>query len=343
LDLAGLSLKKEKDLKRFRENSEEFERRATAQGLNSAELAETYRQIARIMQPGADTVLRHEDRLKIAQQAMHQAAFPSRIDQGRHQSCSVTAVEVRTYTKTPSKAVQLVADIATKNSFRTADGTDITLHPGSLKADEEASQNPTPDGKRSYASQLFEIAAANIHWMRVTENADGQPIPKHSLGVAQMPEKRGITLAQTESGFGFDTGERLFDLRSTPPLVLAKDFAIKVGHVEDISNQITGLNESGFVIENAELGALRNTVHFRSTADLQQTLYKLKADGSLPALIRVHTANEPFYKADADWHLINVMDFDASNGKTVISNQWGARGDMTVKVGTLYQATLPPK
>src|SRR5205823_4641265 len=103
------------------------------------------------------------------------------------------------------------------------------------------------------------------------------------------------------------------------------------------------LSESGFVIENAELGALRNTVRFHSTAQLQQTLHKLKADGSLPALIRVHTANEPFYKADGDWHLINVMDFDAANGKTSISNQWGASSDMTVKVGTLYQATLPPK
>jgi hypothetical protein len=343
MDLAGQYLKKEKDLKRFREDSEQFEHRATAQGLNTAELAETYRQIGRLMQPGDNTALRHDDRLKIAQQAMHQAAFPSHIDQGRHQSCSVTAVEVRTYTKTPSKAVQLVADIATKNSFRTADGTDISLHPGSLKADEEASQNPTPDGKRSYASQLFEIAAANIHWMRVTENTDGQPIPQYSLGVAQLPEKRGIKLAQTDEGFGFDTGERLLDLRTAPPRVLAEDFAIKIGHVEDISSQITGLKESGFVIENANLGALRNTVRFQSSSELQQTLHKLKADGSLPAMIRVHASNDPFYRENGDWHLINVMDFDESSGKTVISNQWGALSDMTVKVGTLYQATLPPK
>jgi hypothetical protein len=340
LELAAAALKKGKEINRLRLDMETFERRAHNDGLNPEEVAETYRQAARLLKAPDSAPVPAAERARIAQQIIHQAAQPVSIDQGNHNTCNTAVLEVRIYTRFPAKAARLVADIATANRFVTKDGTPVTLHPDSLKPDEESRHHPVADGKRSLASQIFQITAANVHWFRAERDFYDNPIPKATIGFAQFPKMRGNRF--NTHGEYFDTGERLIDVNVSPPVARMRDPGIRVRYLFGINEQITGMAETGFIVENAMLAA-RDTVHVSTPQELKEALVAIKSAGGLPAILRVHSANPPFDRLDGDWHMVNVTDVEPESDKVRISNQWGKGSDLTVKVKDLYQSTLPHK
>jgi hypothetical protein len=251
-------------------------------------------------------------------------------------------VEVRTFSRNPAAATKLIADIATTGNAMSADGTKIIIDAKSLKPDEESSQNPTPDRERSYASQIFQITAANIYWQRQAADPNGNYAPKGSLRFEQDPSKRGY--------FGNDTGERLMACWSNPPKELAKGPAMGASALQDIADQIAGTKDNGFVIENKIKGG-PNTVQVSSDQQLKDVLINLKKSGELPAIIRVHTGNEPFLtdrggglsRSKGVWHVVSITAFDEQTGKVWIDNQWGKSSDHVIKLHDLYNATIEPK
>lgn len=347
LEIARLSLKKESDRKRFAEDTQRFAARAAQDGLSCAEVTETYRQVARLFAavPGAAI----EDRSAIACQVMRQASDPETIDQGQHQTCNVAVLEVRLYSRMPSRAAGLVADIATANAYTTADGTRISLHRDSLKADNEARHNPARDGQRSHASQLFQIAAANIHWLRAKRDYGGRAISPGSMGAVQLSDKRGMAFGPDNSGLVFDTGERLVDLAHSPPQAVRRDFGIRIGYLQGIGEQISGQDEPAFVIENKHLGAVSAdshepvSEHVSSPAELRDALARHENAGNMPVIMRIHPGNHPFNQQGSSWHTVNIMSYDPIRNRARLSNQWGDGSDSWIDVKTLYRATLPPE
>jgi hypothetical protein len=98
------------------------------------------------------------------------------VDQGMNNTCNVTTVENRLYTREPSKVAQLVADVALSGKYITSSGEtiDVAALSGGLKPDFEARQSlrlqnkgkadVKYDGGRDWSSQLVERALANIKW-----------------------------------------------------------------------------------------------------------------------------------------------------------------------------------
>lgn len=337
--LAAKNIVKEKDLKRFRQDMIAFEDRALRSGLDKTEVGGTYNQIARLLNNTGDQPIKQEDKLKIAQQILDQAARPDTIDQGLHQTCSVTVVESRIYTRNPSAAARLVADVATTGQFQTADGSRISIDAKSLVADEEARQHPNPDRLRSYASQLFQIAAVNVHWQRQTHTPSGSVVARGAIHYEQHQDLRGP----------WDRGERLIDYSGPVPREIGKQPQLGVGHLTDISNQITGLHESGFTLENRRRGGM-NSIYVSSEQELKDEILKARASGNLPVILRVHTGNDPFDSGTAAsssasagvWHVVTITEIDEQNGKVKLNNSWGTSSDRWVKLKTLYRATLDP-
>ncbi len=132
---------------------------------------------------------------------------------------------------------------------------------------------------------------------------------------------------------------------------LYKQPGLQVSDILDISNQITGLQEKTFVLENKTLG-LPHTVQVSSVEELKAALQTMKDDGQFPAVIRVSAQRSPFDQAASTvppasktgtWHMVCVTDYDALHGKVSIDNQWGSRNDIPhLDVAKLYKATLPP-
>ncbi|MBS1993239.1 MAG: hypothetical protein JSS83_22140 [Cyanobacteria bacterium SZAS LIN-3] len=340
--MVASKMMKGKDRDRLNSDMAAFESRATQAGLTADEIKGTYENTSRLMEYTGQGPIDQANRVKIAEQALHHAANPGQIDQGRHDTCNVSTVEVRNFSCNPAAAIKLIADVATTGSFVASDGTAISIDARSLKTDSESSRNPTADGERSYASQIFQITAANVFWQRRLTDPAGNVATKGSLRFIQDPSKR--------SSFSGDTGERLMDYASNPPKELAENPALSASALKEIANQISGKSDNGFVIENKIHGGA-NTVHVGSEIDLKDALLAIKQAGNFPAIIRVHTGNQPFLgdqggglsRSKGVWHVVSVTAYDEQTGRVWIDNQWGRSSDHKMKVSDLYDATLEPK
>ena len=209
-------------LKHFKEDLNTFEKRANDDNLPDSELEDTFGNIRRILEDTENPLHSDRDRMILALQVMHHAAKPYLIDQGNHDTCVLSTLEVRAYTRIPSKASKLVADIATQNSFYTKDNTKIDLDRDSLVPDEEAKREIPRDGQRSFASQIFAITAVNVFWMRTESDMEGNAVDKGSFRFAQFEELRRRQMTFDQGRIFLDFGERVIDMRPNPPKVLYK-------------------------------------------------------------------------------------------------------------------------
>lgn len=340
---ARAKISKNKELSRLLDDMTTFERRARATGLTDKQINDTFAHTTRIL-AAPNATLSLDQRIKVAEQIIRNAAKPTSIDQGRHGTCNVAVVETRLYTRNPEAAAKLVADVATTGSFRSHDGSVITPTARSLHPDDEAGGNPPSDGQRGLASQIFQITAANVHWQRMQVTPDGKLSRRGSIIYEQIESKR--------SWFTGDTGERVMDYNVDPPRETTKyrqGPALSVSDLIGIANQITGKTESGFVIENEVHGG-RGTVHVTSPRELEQAILDAGRNGQFPAFIRVHTGNDPFLSDSGGsfarqrgvWHVVSITGYDARTKKVSVDNQWGGRGDRSIDLEKLYKATLEP-
>ncbi len=329
-------------LERTKQDMKDFEKRAAEAKppLSKEEIAKTYEQISKLLESTGEQPVSQLDRVKIAEQILHQAAHPNEISQGFHNTCNVTTVENRIYTKNPSEAARFVTEAATTGQVTMADGRVVQLPPNSLKADGQASHHPSPDGERSYASQIFQVAAINNYYDRVNKSTT----PNGQIRYEQ----------DTPTGPA-DTGERLWNYGTTPKSA-ATDAAgnvmsppkIPTSELEKISNDISGKNEKDFVLINGKYGDA-NTVKFKSEAELGKKLEQMKKDGKLPAIIWVDAQNEPFFTdsgagsngGSGGAHVVTITDYDPKSGRVQIDNQWEQADDHPVSLHDLYLATRP--
>lgn len=210
----------ESDMIKFAAREKELQKQYETQGMKPEqaqqkareEVAKTYEQIGKLMGAGDNPDLpkiKSADRVLLAQQVMHQAANPDDVSQGGYNTCNVASGESRAYTKSPSEAARLVTDIVTTGKYTSNGsppttvevGKDKDIHPDSLLKIGE-SKNAHDDGAnhRSYASQIFEVTAINMHY--------------HKENAANPPQK--IRYEQHQPN-GEDNGERLFDYSKVDP------------------------------------------------------------------------------------------------------------------------------
>lgn len=340
-DLAENRITNPQERERFLHDMETFERRARDQHLRPHEVAETYSQISRLMEAEGNQPFSPEQRLRLAEQVMHQAAEPTSINQGGHPTCNVATIESRTYTRSPSDAARLVADVATTGEFRGADGTVVRPDTTSL--------SPDNDALRSHASQVFQVTAVNLHWARVREQTHGtvdydyrQVAPNY----ASSPPDVGDRLVNRA------TGAEVIGINGQP----VRAPGITPDAMHSIGEQITGQQEQPYIIGRADyLGtAVPDTLHPASEQELRDDLARLRREGRLPAVVEVDANNEPFWTdsgagaagGSGTAHVVTITDYDPSTGTVAMDNQWGdtndrLTGSRRMSVHDLYQAMGP--
>jgi hypothetical protein len=330
-----------------------LESRAVRDFVPRQEVLGVYENVSRLLDAKGNQPVSRENRIVLAEQVLEQAAHPMGIDQGQHLTCNVTTVEARIYSKYPSKAAALVADVALTGKFETENprDNDVVLDRSSLKPDKEAANNPPKDGERSYASQIFQMTAANIHWQRRLFDPNG-------VGVARG-ELRYVQIEPINSE---DTGERVRNSKGETLKIRDEDGKeskitepfLDVGDLVSISNEITRKTETNFALANSA-ECFDCYVHgFKTEQEFAKVLKDEKSQ--YPLILMVHTYNEPFWKdsghggkggAGGDmggWHVVNVNSYNEKTGEVQISNQWGDKTDKKVSLSTLYKATFgPPK
>lgn len=175
----GESLGHPERVERFGQMMEDFEARAKQANMTETQIAESYHQIRRLLQADEGSMLNMTERQKLAEQTLYQMSHPEKVSQGSNNTCNVTTVEKRILQRHPEEFARLVADVATTGKYVTADGTliDMSRVPGALEPDREArmldilfrggsESDIHLDGRRSWASQMFETTAVGIKYAR---------------------------------------------------------------------------------------------------------------------------------------------------------------------------------
>ena len=151
-----------------RRNMDAFERRAQADRLEASAVQNTYRSALFLVEdPRKQSCLDATERLLLALQVVRLAAYPDQVCSGRFATAEIASMESRIYNLYPSAAAHLVTEIALYNEFRSYSGLHIVLPADELHPDVE-SRDPIGNGgmNRSYASQIFQQAAMNLHYAR---------------------------------------------------------------------------------------------------------------------------------------------------------------------------------
>lgn len=333
-----------------------LEARAVRDFVSRQEILGVYENVSRLLDAKGNEPVTRSNRIVLAEQVLDQSAHPMSIDQGYHQTCNVTTIEARMYSKYPSKAAELVADVALTGKFETSNprDNDVVLDKASLRPDKEASTNPPKDGERSYASQVFQLTAANIFWQGRSFDNDHNPVRKGDLRYVQIEPVKSIP---------GDTGERVRNARGETITsredgknvkIMAPDLSLNSLIV--ISNEISGRDEEKFILSNAGVTGPEEykAGMFHNAKELAKMLTDQK--NQYPLILAVHTYHDPFWKdsghgdrggaggEEGGWHVINITGFNEKTGEVQISNQWGDRTDKKVALSTLYKATFgPPK
>jgi hypothetical protein len=316
----------------FSDELRQFETRAWANAIGKNEIAETYKEIGRILADKEDTPLTPELRKQVARDVIRNCCDPSIISQGHHNTCNVTAVEVRTYALYPAKAAKLMADLATTGEHSTQTGIKVRLDAESMKPDSEALMDRPAKGLRTYATQLFNLAAVNIWY--------GAAMPG-----TKYEQREQILKGKPE------VVEQLTDYSHGKPVKL-RDWLTKEvidnPHLGDnqiafISDSIVGKHEPFAVLKvgpsvcflPGEKTPPTKATNIVNEHELPNILLTLKKRHLLPAIAGVDTDVEPLNKdtgsgayGPGGGHVVNLFDYqDGVHPKVAMDNQWSQKDD----------------
>lgn len=311
----------------IRRQMEQFERAAKERGLSDTEVAKTYREVSRLYEAkdNPNVPITDVQRRALAKQVLEHAADPTSIDQGAHNTCNVTTLESRAYSRTPSEAARIVADVATTGQYTSRSGLTVKLDKDSMTAHNGAESLHKVDGTRDFAGQLFQVTAVNLAYQKDNPN----------IRYEQKPPQPGKTPP--------DNGERLLDYSTNPPTevgrpsLLFRAFGsedkgkrqpdLYTDNLRSVGNEITGEKDDKWLLDYGNV---------KSREDFDNQLTQAKREGRLPLVVMVHTGNEPFHTDSGNgtaggsggWHVVNVTDYQAGPpARVAVDNQWGQQAD----------------
>ncbi|MDZ4835276.1 MAG: LysM domain-containing protein [Candidatus Melainabacteria bacterium] len=305
------------------------------------EVRKTYEQVERLLETESTAGIDKNQREILAQQILLHAAEPDKISQGMFNTCNVATVECRVFERTPSAAAKLITDLALdgKTTVHASDGISTTFERNPAPADSMyALDVPPMSGQRSYASELFQVCAVNIHYMRAGKGLvyEQLPVVFDATGQLANPE---------------DNGERLWDDLKRPgssPDLPDNSFI-------EIYNAITGKNDSNFMLanENVLYGPKDGVTLIDSQHELENQLQKIDKAHGFPVIIKVCTAYEPFWSngnfgaaggaggADGGWHVVTIRGIEDVHPMRIrVDNQWTDEADHLGRINSLSSEQL---
>lgn len=324
----------------FMDNMNEFMNRAVRDHVSDKEVADTLGQMLRIGN-ASDAKVTGEQQIWLTQQIMHNAAHPDQIDQGGHKTCNVTDVEMLTYTRNPSKAAAMVADVALTGEFTASDGKKIIIPPQNLVPDAEARTNPPQDGRRSFASQIFQATTLNDAGQRWNPPKYFTNLPPD--GGAESGEfwtdEHGNPLLREKTD---NSGNAQKDAHGNP--IMEKDRFDGLGYheISDEVKRLTGQDQS--VLVSWKDGKLHS---FETEDDLRNLITDAQRNGKMPLIIDVTAddklfgGNKPVGDKDrhAGNHVVVIRDYNPTTGMVRVDNSWGSSSDKWAPLTDLYNAS----
>lgn len=325
---------------------QQFKDRAAREGISLQEQARTFATTANLLRRDAAPGVNPEHLPKLTIQCLGQAADPRLIDQGANNTCNVTTIEGRLYSRTPSDAIRVVTNLATRGKFRTADGATISLPDDQLTPDAEAlSLINTPGNKgpesaaRTYASQLFQLGAANTYWKQAILAPDGRAVDRGQLEYRLQNDATNPHAVVKRESIVINSGDKPEVLFINGERVNSPH--INLGKMLEIERALTGrLERSRMLDVYSTSESTRDVAKPGSINDLRSQLSRLKEEKRLPITLGMDIRQDAFWKKlygdnpitvrsfqDTFYHVLQIVDYDADNNKVYVDGSWGTAKD----------------
>lgn len=285
-----------------------------------------------------------DERSRLATQIIAQAADPFSVNQGRHNTCAIAALEVRSYVRHPSLVAQVIAQVAVKGEYATKAGDHIVIDAGSIDPDREARLGGY--ATRSYASQIFQVTAANINWQLQTKDPRNIKCKKGQLRYLQSTTAQGLIA---------DSGERLVINRGNGISETVCDGSGRImdqpcfslDEVRFVSNIIDD-NDSCTLLAGANFENASDCLRVNNEHQLVAQLARCKNSNSFPIVVAVDSSKGSFARGlilkvtndktsktvgnllgsqQGSCHAVLITDFDETENKVGVDNFWGAGAD----------------
>lgn len=288
----------------FQNDMRLFETRMAA---NPEEITQTYAEISRILAGNTHAAVDANKLGSLALDVLHQAANPQSIHQGNSDTCAVASLESRIYTRHPSQAAKLVADVALSSQF---DGLAIDRGTVNHFTPAERSLADNTDFGRSHASQIFQFTAINLYM-----DAD---LPQRNLDYRYA---HPILDKPQEGRFDKESGI----LKDTQPHVRIEGDGVEI--LREVNNRIVGKDEANFIV------ALPQTP---TEQDFRNTLNNLHATQNFPAIL-VLPISDSYKNGGTPYHAL-AIEPGADADHILVNDQFSDHNDKQMTVSELYEA-----
>jgi hypothetical protein len=337
-----LSAEEKKD---FHEKETAFENRAKAEHMSSEEVAKTYEQVTKLLSAKTGKVGDPNLRAQLAEEIMTHAAKPETVKQGAHETCNVTTVAERTYSRTPSKMAEMVATTALTGEWKAADGKVIKIDSNSLKPGAEESEprydagHPKDPDHRSFANQI----ANNVMVNDATQRRN--PPEYYSQGPTE---------------FTGDNGERLFNKPEGDPqrtaltqnvvengvtkAQLVTEPTLSDSEIAQVGQRVSG--DKGFFLDAQAPGRGDGANHYENKQQFEDALKEMKDKHQFPGIVGVDPEAAPFGSGSpggSEGHVVNVTAYDEHNHRVLVHDPANSQNDRWMTVDELYKNMYPEK
>lgn len=315
-----------KELLKFAQDVEHFEKQAKQNDISPEEVKRTYKGIEDLLKsatagaPGVtgDGMSSERQRVRVAEQLMNMVAHPEDRNQGDSDTCAMATVEGMLLTGNnaePSRVTRMVAEVAltgqtkvgnlddngSKNETGSKNEVTVKLDKQSMRSfGEHADNRPSGDERQRLAENIFRLTAANTYFaMRKQEgHTEGQLHYESGKNGNRLVYKRDESLPHDE---------KLAERNKPGEEISGPHEASTPIAGSRILNQITGKDykERFLVNTNAEESDAKWTTGFSNAKELDDLLKKAKDEGKMPVTIGVFASNPLFRKGD---NLFSEMD-----------------------------------
>lgn len=317
--------------KSFKDNETKFEDRAKADHLTPEQVAQTYEQTAKLLKAKNGKVADGHDRVILAEDVMKHAADPTTVKQGQHETCNMTTVAQREYTRDPAKMAEMVTTTALTGEWKAPDGKTIKIDNQSLVPGKSERNENRDTNERSYATQITNVVMMND----VTQRREP---PQY--------------YAQGPAGAG-DNGERIYNRFNDPSSAVQQTVTDSHGHQTttpmkrpDVTNaeiaaeaqRLSGGRE--FYLNGSNQGNGNGTFHARTQEEFEQHLKQMKDQHQFPGIVTVDSGDQPIGcggQGSPNDHVVCVTGYDEKNHTVEICDPADGNSKRWVKAEDLYK------
>jgi hypothetical protein len=286
----------------------------------------TYAEVQRLLDTPSK-IVKEAEKVSIAADIMHRAAFSTQSNQGMSEDCAAAAVENRLFTRSPAEAAKLMTDTVLTGHFTDTRGSVVTVshatiaHPGAQVTADAKAKGVEP---RSRGDQIMQAIIRNEDYAQLNAGDD----PKMA--------NNGLKYEIGNATLSNPTGEYVRDYSKMPPQDVSDS---NTGMRSDLNSVYAGLSTKE-QFPDFEIGDPSAT-----GPNVEAFKNKLQSmQGRYPLAIIINPNEEPFATepgtrglSDIN-HAITVEGYDPKTGLVSYRNSNFGSREQTISADKLFDS-----